>query len=168
MKKIIVIISLTSLLFSSSSFACGCIMNKATRYLASLAIPFELASAGLAYWAKDKVTPTDEKDIYMAQAIAYGISGTTLLLAKWFASDGALAPSFASIAMIATAVGIGSNLGGHSKVNITDDVSKYVTEFAFYTGLIGSMAHGASMFFLLMKKCCTSEPRQDYGPLNAI
>ncbi|MEI6805404.1 MAG: hypothetical protein WCK49_02730, partial [Myxococcaceae bacterium] len=67
MKKAIIVITLSCVLFSTPTFACGCILNKVIGWLTTVAIPCEVASAGTAYFAKDEVTSADEKNLYTTQ-----------------------------------------------------------------------------------------------------
>lgn len=150
MKKFLVAVTLSSLLFSSSSFACGCLFKRAAKISGAAAVLLELVSAGTAYWSIKKSSPSEQNNAYQVQTTAYASSAAILLFGISCAGSDGISPCFGSLAMLAAIVGMGANVWERFKYPPQTDIA----HVAFTTGLLGFLAHAASAVFTAFKRSC--------------
>lgn len=147
------------LTLAESAVSCNYFCNRLIRTFGITAVMLESSSVGLAYWARSEVSQEDDKNIYQAQAIGFGMGAGALLLAMTCADRSGLNKGFGSAAILAAGFGVGIAIWEHLKIQLPTTV----TRMAFYSGFLGFASHAVSMVLFMLQR--TVDPVEDPGLL---
>lgn len=156
MKKKLAALSLCVLFASNSSVACGEVSHTFIKTLVTAAGLLYLVSAGTAYYESTKVDGK-QKTAYWVQTGGYASAVLILPLALFCRGRGEMSRGFGTLAVIAGLTGTVANSLEYMFWNPDRDKIHHIS---FFSGVFGVAAHGAAVFFTLLKRCLYSDSTQ--------